>query len=255
MDINLDNYPKAKLALEYRPDLKPKLEELISLHQSQQVFLIEAVENDPKISIASLNELVIERAAPAAPPFDGNARANQLYLALRDFSHSAANEFKETIDTLGDSVDLESTAEKIRSKHLSSPDANIRIPHDANKYELMRKYHVTFENNKYQTANNKRFENINAALEEAIKIYLPPPIADSDKPKKSFDWRFWIGAAAILLLTKVVGFLGVLSLLIGWWVFLDHSEKSGFGIGLALGILSAFFSFLISWQLLSALIY
>lgn len=145
----MEAYGNAKLAIEYRNDVREVFESLSHMPDQFRKLFIELLNEDPKAEATDLKRRVESSYGEWLNPYESD-HINQKLNEARKFGDEAEADFRKVVDVLGDKADYESILEKLRATYESgsAPDADsvpkLLMKHGvATTPDLMRKLGVT----------------------------------------------------------------------------------------------------------------
>jgi uncharacterized membrane protein YhaH (DUF805 family) len=115
-EVNLGDFPKAQMAIEYRPDVMDAWTKTQALTVPFQRRFMEILESDPRSDPQKLAASLQEEFKKEQRPFDDEA-ANDALEDVRTISPSAALEFRNVYETFGDTVPLPDLFQQIEVKY------------------------------------------------------------------------------------------------------------------------------------------
>jgi hypothetical protein len=104
-EVNLGDFPKAQMAIDYRPDVMDAWTKTQALTVPFQRRFMESLESDPRSDPQKLAASLQEEFKKEQRPFDDEA-ANDALEDVRTISPSAVLEFKNVYETFGDTIPL-----------------------------------------------------------------------------------------------------------------------------------------------------
>jgi hypothetical protein len=116
MIMKKQEFEKAKLAMEYRPELKEGFKSIKDYPKQFKIRFFEILENNPQIEIKALLNKVNDEYREWNYPYDSD-ELNKSVLEARQYGKEAEEEFLKIIEMLGDSVDAENIMKKIKEKY------------------------------------------------------------------------------------------------------------------------------------------
>ena len=116
MVIKNQEFEKAKLVIEYRPEIKEGFMSIKNYPEQFKIRFLEILENNPQIGIKTLLNKVNDECREWNYPYD-NGKLNKSILIARQYGKEAEEEFVKIVEMLGDSVDVENIIKKIKEKY------------------------------------------------------------------------------------------------------------------------------------------
>tara|TARA_B100000780_G_scaffold271391_1_gene232281 strand:- start:342 stop:1172 length:831 start_codon:yes stop_codon:yes gene_type:complete len=113
LDEIFTEFPKAKVSLEYRPELQTASEKIRMSSESARREILAVLENDPRIEQTILEELISEKYIG---PFE-KLELNEIFSKLQKKNDEAATKFKTVIEILGEDTDVKVIVEKIETDY------------------------------------------------------------------------------------------------------------------------------------------
>lgn len=97
-------YKKGRLAIQFRDDAKKGWEAIKEFPTAQKLQYLKLLSEDPKREVDSIVMRLTDEYRKTVEPFD-DPKLNDYFRELGDVSPAAALEFKEIVDTLGDTIE------------------------------------------------------------------------------------------------------------------------------------------------------
>ncbi|XOY55992.1 MAG: hypothetical protein ACMUJK_14895 [Rhodobacterales bacterium] len=115
-DVSLSSFPKAQMAMEYRPEVTGAWEETKALPVSFQRRFLERLQSDPRSDAPSLAALLGQEFRKQQRPYDDEA-ANDALEDVRTISNEATIEFAKVYEAFGNTILLADILERIEAKY------------------------------------------------------------------------------------------------------------------------------------------
>jgi hypothetical protein len=116
------DYPRAKIAIEYRSDIKRDWEEDVRFLSEKYVEMyLRRLDEAPDQNAAELYDFIKDIREKDERPFS-RMSANLVYADLARYGVDAQNEFREAHDVLGEAFDVNLAAERISAKYKKLPN-------------------------------------------------------------------------------------------------------------------------------------
>lgn len=119
-DILLD-YPRARVAIEYREDIKEDWEKIRNQFENYMEIYLQNLDETPDMSREDLLNIVQELSDRDSHPFPESSN-NNIFADLEIYGAQAQAEFREAYQILGSSFDAKVVAERISTKYSKSPN-------------------------------------------------------------------------------------------------------------------------------------
>lgn len=115
-DVSLSSFPKAQMAMEYRPEVMSAWAETKALPVSFQRRFLERLESDPRSDAQSLAAVLGLEFRKQQRPYDDEA-ANDALEDVRTISNEATIEFENVYEAFGSTIPLAEVLERIEAKY------------------------------------------------------------------------------------------------------------------------------------------
>ena len=115
-EVNLSDFPKAQMAIEYRREAEEAWSQAQHLPTAYMRRFLEALDEDPKCDALEALSSLEEEFKKEQRPFD-DAAANDALEEVRTISPEAALEFKRVYETFGETVPLPELLRRIKAKY------------------------------------------------------------------------------------------------------------------------------------------
>lgn len=119
LGIDVSAYPKAGLAIKYRPDIQRVITELQAYFPEYSRLVVDTLETQPQIDTDSLKQLVYQEHDADYSVYE-NPIFNDALIEAAKLGQDAKKEMKEVLDILGDTADISSIMESLSSKYSQS---------------------------------------------------------------------------------------------------------------------------------------
>lgn len=209
------NFPKAKLAIEYRQEIADCIELLNDYLPEFNKLLLATLETNPQISAHDLQRQII-LAFESEYGVEENSEEHTAYLNISKLGSSAKQEFKTALKTLGSTTDLKLLVRELTAKHSPVEERTSVVRDDgerktdAHEARMPDHFSVSREDSAITIPDVQKELN-ESRFDVSERDYQPiPKSSTEDSPAIHRETRRWLSPTAVLkILDLVPSFLAI----------------------------------------------